>query len=87
MRWNREGYGNTASKPIEVIKQDARIIDVIESSDKSLKKTHQIALVVSKTRPFEDYKKLFRHTAYTNQPGFKLTPYSENLLSAMFKGW
>lgn len=87
MRWHREGYGNTASKPIEVIKQDARIIDVIESSDKSLKKPHQIALVVSKTRGFEDYKKVVRHTARTNQPGFRLTPYSESLLSEMFGGW
>ena len=87
MRWNREGYGNTASKPIEVIKQEARIVNVIESCDKSLKKPHQIALVVSKTRGFEDYKKVVRHTAFTNQQDFKLTPYSENLLSAMFKGW
>lgn len=87
MRRNREGYSNTSSKSVEVIKQDAYIIDVIESCDNSLKKPHQIALVVSKMRPYEDYKKVFRHTARTNQPGFKLTPYSEDLLSAMFGGW
>lgn len=87
MRWHREGYGNTASRPIEEIKQDARIIDVIESRDKSLKAPHQIAFVVSKTRDFEDYKKVVRHTARTNRPEFKLAPYSESLLSEMFGGW
>lgn len=83
----REDYINTASKPKEIVKKDAYIIEVIESSDKSLKDPQQIALVVSKTRPFEDYKKVLRHTARTNQPNFKLTPYSEYLLSEMFGGW
>lgn len=87
MRYIHEGYGEYSSKPIEEIKKDARIIDVIESCDKSLKEPHQIAFVVSKTRPFEDYKKVVRHTARTNQPDFKLTSYSENLLSEMFGGW
>lgn len=87
MRWHREGYGNTASKPEKEVKQDAYIIDVIDSPDKSLKDPQQIALVVSKMRPYEDYKKVVRHTARTNQPEFKLTPYSESLLSEMFGGW
>lgn len=83
----REDYVNTASKPIEVIHKDFRIVNVIESCDNSLKKPHQIAFLVSKTRGFEDYKKVLRHTKRTNKPNFKLTPYSEDLLSAMFKGW
>lgn len=83
----REDYVNTASKPIEVIHKDFRIVNVIESCDKSLKDPHQIALVVSKTRGFEDYKKVLRHTKRTTKPNFKLTSYSEDLLSAMFKGW
>lgn len=87
MRYFREGNGNYASKSEKEIKQDAYIIDVIESCDKSLKDPQQIALVVSKMRPYEDYKKVQRHTARTNQPNFKLTPYSESLLSEMFGGW
>jgi len=87
MKYNGEGYTNTASKPIEIIKKDARIINVIKSEDKSLKDQHQIALVVSKTRPFEDYKKVSRHEAKSKNPSLKLTPYSEHLLSAMFGGW
>jgi len=87
MRYIREGNGNYASKSEKEIKQDAYIIDVIESSDKSLKDPQKIALVVSKMRTFEDYKKVVRHTARTNQPGFRLTPYSESLLTEMFGGW
>lgn len=83
----REDYINTASKPIEVIHKDFRIVNVIESCDNTLKQPHQIVFVVSKSRGFEDYKKVLRHTARTNKPNFKLTSYSEDLLSAMFKGW
>lgn len=83
----REDYINTASKPIGVIHKDFRIVNVIESCDNTLKQPHQIVFVVSKTRGFEDYKKVLRHTALTNKPNLRLTPYSEHLLSAMFKGW
>lgn len=87
MRYFREGNGNYSSKSEKEIKKDGYIIDVIESCDKSLKDPQQIALVVSKTRPFEDYKKVVRHTARTNQPNFKLTAYSESLLTEMFGRW
>lgn len=83
----RQDYINTASKPIEVIHKDFRIVNVIESCDNSLKQPHQIVFVVSKSRGFVDYKKVLRHNARTNKPNFKLTPYSESLLSEMFGGW
>lgn len=87
MKYNGEGYKNTASKPIEIIQQDARIINVIESEDRSLKEQHQIAFIVSKTRSFEDYKKVVRHEERSKKPNLKLTPYSESLLAEMFGGW
>jgi hypothetical protein len=75
------------SKPVEEILENARIINVITSHDKTLKKPHEIAFVVSKFRGFEDYKDVVRHEARSNNSNLKLGPYSEHLLSAMFKGW
>ncbi|UAW07751.1 hypothetical protein PVJ1_00017 [Psychrobacillus phage PVJ1] len=87
MSWSREEHKNTASKPLEVLKKNARIISVLKSEDASLKDQHEIAFVVSKTRKFEDYKKVSRHEALSKNPTLKLTPYSEDLLAAMFGGW
>lgn len=85
--WNREDYKNTKSKSFEEVKQDARIINVIKSNDATLKDQHEIAFVVSKTRKFEDYKKVSRHEAKSKNPKLRLTPYSEHLLAEMFGGW
>lgn len=87
MRWSGEAYKNTSSKPLEVIQEDARIINVITSDDHSLKEQHGIAFVVSKVRSFEDYKKVSRHETRSKNPKLKLTPYSESLLAEMFGGW
>ena len=85
--WNREGYTNTKSKSLEELKRDARLINVITSQDATLKDQYQIAFVVSKTRGFEDYKKVRRHETVSKNPRLKLTAYSEDLLSTMFGGW
>lgn len=87
MRWSGEAYKNTSSKPLEVIQENARIINVITSHDSTLKEPHEIAFVVSKVRSFEDYKHVSRHGERSNNPNLKLTPYSENLLAEMFGGW
>ncbi|KQL37154.1 hypothetical protein [Psychrobacillus sp. FJAT-21963] len=87
MRWSGEAYKNTSSKPLEVIQEDARIINVVTSNDITLKEQHEIAFVVSKVRSFEDYKHVSRHDARSKGPKLKLTPYSENLLESCFRGW
>ncbi|GGA31948.1 hypothetical protein [Psychrobacillus lasiicapitis] len=85
--WNREGYTNTKSKSQKEVKQDARIINVIESCDVTLKDPHEIAFVVSKRRGFEEYKQVVRQTNNFNRKNYSLTPYSESLITSMFGGW
>lgn len=87
MRWTGEVYKNTASKPQEVVSENARIINVISSSDESLKDPNEIAFVVSRTREFEDYKKVVRQYKRSTNPDLTLTPYSESLLASCFRGW
>lgn len=87
MRWSGEAYKNTSSKPLEVIQEDARIINVVTSNDITLKVQHEIAFVVSKVRSFEVYKHVSRHETRSKNPELKLTPYSESLLAEIFGGW
>ena len=87
MSWSREEHKNTASKPVEIVQQDARIINVITSDDTTLKDQHEIAFVVSKFRGFDDFKEVRRHETVSKNPKLKLTLYSESLLAEMFGGW
>ncbi|MEK3973692.1 hypothetical protein [Psychrobacillus sp. FSL K6-1267] len=87
MSWTSEVYKNTASKPMDIVSENARIINVISSSDQSLKDPNEIAFVVSRTREFEDYKKVFRQYKRSTNPDLTLTSYSESLLESCFRGW
>lgn len=87
MSWTSEVYKNTSSKSQEVISENARIINVISSDDHSLKDPNEVAFVVSRTRSFEDFKKVVRQHKRSTSPDLTLTPYSESLLESCFRGW
>ena len=87
MKWTGEVFKNTASKTLEEIKMNARIINIMTFDDGTLKDPQEIVFVVSKSRGFEDYKAVSRHEERSKLPKLRLNPYSENLFEACFKGW
>ncbi|MGE7979458.1 hypothetical protein [Psychrobacillus sp. NPDC093200] len=64
------------------MKQETYLLDVWYFNDGTLKDPFEIWFVVTKTRGYEEYLKVKEQSSE-----IRFNPYSESLLSSMFRNW
>ncbi|MEK4245355.1 hypothetical protein MKZ20_08425 [Psychrobacillus sp. FSL K6-2684] len=64
------------------MKQETYLLDVWYFNDGTLKEPFEIWFVVTKTRGYEEYLKVKEQSSE-----IRFNPYSESLLSSMFRNW
>lgn len=64
------------------MKQETYLLDVWYFNDGTLKDSFEIWFVVTKTRGYEEYLKVKEQSSE-----IRFNPYSESLLSNMFRNW